>query len=143
MSPILFWTLLILTCGYATYRGGRYERIVAAICIIGTIATIAVNSPLNRMYVHVEIGALMVDIAVLVAFIAVALRSDRFWPLWVAGLQLTTSISHFLKALDPHLVPMAYGAAVRFWSYPILLILFVGAWRSHQRRARLKQLAGA
>ena len=79
-----------------------------------------VNSPLNRMYVHVEGGALAVDLAVLVAFIVVALHSDRFWPLWVAGLQLTTSIAHFLKAIDPHLIPQAYGLAVRFWSYPIL-----------------------
>ena len=53
------------------------------------------------MYAHVEGGALLVDLAVLAAFVAVALRSDRFWPLWVAGLQLTTSVAHFLKAIDP------------------------------------------
>ena len=129
MSPILYWTLLILTCGYALYRGGRHERLVALICIVATIATVAVNSPLNRMYADVERGALLVDLAVLAAFVAIALVSDRFWPLWVAGLQLTTSIAHFLKAVDPHLVPLAYGAAVRFWGYPILLILFFGAWR--------------
>lgn len=133
MSPILYWSLLILTCGYALYRGGRYERLVAVICIAATFATIAVNSPLNRMYADVEQGALLVDLAVLAAFVAVALVSDRFWPLWVAGLQLTTSIAHFLKAVDPQLVPLAYGAAVRFWGYPILLILFVGAWRHRHR----------
>jgi hypothetical protein len=133
MSPILYWTLLILTCGYALYRGGRHERLVAVICIVATIATIAVNSPLNRMYADVEQGALLVDLAVLGAFVAIALVSDRFWPLWVAGLQLTTSIAHLLKALDPQLVPVAYGAAVRFWGYPILLILFFGAWRNHRR----------
>src|SRR3954471_8355209 len=134
MSPILFWTLLALTCGYAFYRGGRYERIVAAVCILGSFATVAVNSPLNHMYVHVEGGALFVDLAVLTAFVFVALQSDRFWPLWVAGLQLTTSVAHFLKALDPHLIPQAYGLAVRFWGYPILLILAGGAWRNHRRR---------
>src|ERR687889_1233199 len=100
MSPILYWTLLILTCGYALYRGGRHERLVAVTCIVATIATIAVNSPLNRMYADVEQGALLVDLAVLGAFVAIALVSDRFWPLWVAGLQLTTSIAHLLKALD-------------------------------------------
>src|SRR4051812_39264844 len=107
MSPILYWTMLVITCGYALYRGGRYERMVAAICIVGTIATITVNSPENRMYVHVEGGALLVDLAVLAAFVGIALVSDRFWPLWIAGLQLTTSAAHFLKALDPHLVPIA------------------------------------
>ncbi|MEO8547474.1 MAG: hypothetical protein ABI422_03815 [Sphingomicrobium sp.] len=133
MNPILYWSLLTLTCGYAFYRGGRYERAVAVACIIGTIATVAVNSPLNRLYVHVEGGALLVDLGVLAAFTAVALQSDRFWPLWVAGLQLTTSVAHFLKAIDPNLIPQAYGLAVRFWSYPILLILVIGTWRASRR----------
>jgi hypothetical protein len=71
---------------------------------------------------------------VLVAFVAIALRSDRFWPLWVAGLQLTISMSHFLKAVEPHLMPLAYAAAERFWSYPTLIIIAVAAWRQHRRR---------
>ena len=50
--------------------------------------------------------------------------SDRFWPLWVAGLQLIDSMSHLMKAIDADLLPTAYGAAERFWSYPILFILF-------------------
>jgi hypothetical protein len=137
MSPLLFWTLLTVTCGYAFYRGGLYERIVAAVCILGTAATVAVDSPLNSLYLHVERGALLVDLAVLCAFVAVALRSDRFWPLWVSGLQLTTSVAHFLKAIDPHLIPQAYGLAVRFWSYPILIILAVGSWRAHRRQLRM------
>jgi len=133
MSPTLYIALLVLSCGYALYRGGRYERLVAAVCILGTVATVIVDSPLNRMYVQVEGGALAVDLAVLAAFIIVALQSDRFWPLWVAGLQLTASTAHFLKAIDPHLIPQAYGLAVRLWSYPILIILAVGSWRAHRR----------
>ena len=66
----------------------------------------------------------------LAGFVAVALRSNRFWPLWVAGLQLTTALGHVLKAIDHDLVPRAYGAALQFWSYPILLILAVGTWRA-------------
>jgi hypothetical protein len=141
MSPILYIALLALSCGYAFLRGGRYERLIAGVCILGTIATVIVNSPLNRMYVHVEGGALAVDLAVLIAFTFVALQSDRFWPLWVAGLQLTTSVAHFLKALDPHLIPQAYGLAVRFWSYPILVILAVGSWRAHRRMRQERNTA--
>ena len=108
----------------------------AAICIAGTIATVSVNSPLSVRYLQIESGALLVDIAVLAAFVTIALQSDRFSPLWAAGLQLVTSFAHFLKALDSGLVPYAYGAAVRFWSYPILIILVVATWRS-RRRARV------
>jgi hypothetical protein len=143
MSPSLYIALLALSCSYAFYRGGRYERLVAAVCLLGTLATVVVNSPVNRMYVHVEGGALAVDLAVLAAFVAVALHSDRFWPLWVAGLQLTGSIAHFLKAIDPHLIPYAYGLAVRFWSYPILIILAVGSWRAHRRVKSQRRAASA
>jgi hypothetical protein len=136
MNPILYWTLLTLACGYSFYRGGRYERLVAAIAIAGTVATISVHSPLSERYVNVEGGALLVDGAVLAAFVGVALVSDRFWPLWIAGLQLTTSLAHLLKAVQIDLMPQAYAAAARFWSYPILIILIIGTWRHHRRTVR-------
>ena len=79
---------------------------------------------------------MLVDLGVLAGFVVVALRSERFWPLWVAGLQLTTSIGHLLKGVDQDLLPRAYGAALQFWSYPILVILAVGTYRSHRRLHR-------
>ena len=84
-------------------------------------------------YSVVERSDLAIDATMLAAFIVIALRSDRFWPLWVAGLQLTISISHLLKAIQPDLLPIAYGVAERFWSYPILIILAAGTWRSQRR----------
>ena len=81
---------------------------------------------------------MLVDLAVLGGFVMVALRSKRFWPLWVAGLQLTTSVGHLLKGIDQELLPRAYGAALQFWSYPILVILAAGTYRRHQR---LRELA--
>jgi hypothetical protein len=92
------------------------------------------RSALNENYSAVARSDLVIDLLVLIALVAVALRSDRFWPLWVAGLQLTISLSHVLKAIQPDLLPLAYAAAERFWSYPTLIILFIGAWRQHQRR---------
>ena len=79
---------------------------------------------------------MLVDLSVLAAFTAVALRSKRFWPLWTAGLQLTTSLGHALKGVKHDLLPQAYGASLQFWSYPILLILAVGTYRAHQRVRR-------
>jgi hypothetical protein len=64
--------------------------------------------------------------------------------LWVAGLQLTTILGHLLKAVQLSLLPLAYAGALRFWSYPILLILAIGTWRTHQRalsESRARQLS--
>jgi hypothetical protein len=132
-----FWMFLFLTCGYALWRGGRYERMSALICILASILSTAGVFLMRQYhpidYSGVEQSDLTVDTLVLLSFILIALRSDRFWPLWAAGLQLTISMSHLMKAVRPELLPMAYAAAERFWSYPTLLIIMIGAWRQHQR----------
>jgi hypothetical protein len=132
-GPLIFGPLLLAVCIYAWLRGGTDERAVATTCLAGTLATVLVISPLRQRYAGVEEGLLLVDLAVLAGFITVALRSKRFWPLWVAGLQLTTSLGHIMKGIDQDLLPRAYGAALQFWSYPILIILAVGTYRSHRR----------
>lgn len=131
---ILFWVLLLVSCGYALWRGRKYERIAALVFMAATVLSILGHSPLRSRYVGIETSDLAVDTAVLLAVVAIALVSDRFWPLWAAGLQLVDSMSHVLRAIDADLVPKVYGAAERFWSYPILLILLIGAWRQHRRR---------
>ena len=134
MTKYFFWTLLVFTCGYALWRGRKYEQLSALIFIAASVLSVVSRSALHENYSAVARSDLVIDLLVLIALVAVALRSDRFWPLWVAGLQLTISLSHVLKAIQPDLVPIAYAAAERFWSYPTLIILFIGAWRQHQRR---------
>ncbi len=136
LGASIFIPLVFAVSVYAWWRGGADERIVAATCLAGTAATLLAVSPLQQRYSGVEEGLLLVDLAVLAGFVTVALRSNRYWPLWVAGLQLTTSIGHVLKGIDQDLLPRAYGAALQFWSYPILLILAVGTFRRDQRLRR-------
>lgn len=135
-GPLIFGPILLAVCLYAWLKGGGDERVVAATCLGGTLATMLVISPLTHRYSGVEEGLMLVDLGVLAGFVTVALRSKRFWPLWVAGLQLTTSLGHILKGIDPDLLPRAYGAALQFWSYPILLILAVGTFRTQRRLNR-------
>jgi hypothetical protein len=140
---IIFWIVLCASCGYALWRGRKYERIAACVFIAATVFSILMRSPLHGRYSGIEISDLIVDSTVLAAVVAIALVSDRFWPLWAAGLQLIDSMSHMLKAIQPDLLPAVYGAAERFWSYPILIILLVGAWRQHRRTLASTRLDGA
>ena len=78
----------------------------------GALITHFVWSPLNQRFANVETGVMVVDLAVFAGFLWVALRSERFWPLWVAGLQLTTILGHIMKAIDTELFGRAYGAAL-------------------------------
>ena len=136
MAPTVFRLLLALVVLYALVRGSRDERHVALICVVGAVVTTLALSPLAERFRGVERPVMLVDLAVFVGFLAVALRSERFWPLWVAGLQLTTIMGHALKGIDSSLLPRAYAAALNFWAYPIVIILAVGTWRSHRRRTQ-------
>jgi len=126
---IIFNLLLLGSCGYALLRGTRDAQVIAVVTLIASFASYALVS----RYTHVEMGVLIVDVLTFCAFTAVALKSDRFWPLWISGLQLTTSFGHLLRAWEDQLVPIAYAVALRSWSYPIQIILAVAVWRSQQR----------
>jgi uncharacterized membrane protein len=136
MAPNLFRILLALVALYALVRGKSDERQVGLIFVVGVIATeLVLPAPAFR-FASVETHLLLVDIAVFLGFTWVALRSERFWPLWIAGLQLTAIFGHMLKAVDVGLFSRAYAAALVFWAYPMLLILALGTWRGQRRRAR-------
>ena len=135
LSPLSYWILLLAVTAYAFTKGRMDERLAAVICVAATIGTILVNSPLSVRFSSVEVGVLIVDVLAFGAFTAIALRTDRFWPLWVAGLQLTTTMAHFLKAVELDLMPQAYAAAARLWVYPIFLIIVIGTWRTSRRNS--------
>ena len=130
MRVLTYLALLLAVTIYALVRGDRDARITALACVGATAATAIVLSPLVGRYASVETGVATIDVAVLIVFLAVALQSTRFWPLWISGLQLTTTLAHVIKVVEPDLLNVAYATAMRFWSYPILLILAVGTYRT-------------
>jgi hypothetical protein len=134
MFSIPFYYALLLLCwAYSFLRGGAPERIGTTILLIGSLLTLATISAQGANYRSVELGVFLVDLATLVAFAALALRAERFWPAWIAALQLLGTSGHVIKFVDPGLLPRAYAVAAIFWSYPMLLLLVLGTYR-HRRR---------
>lgn len=133
MAPNFFRILLAIVAIYALVQGRRDERIVGIVLVLGVIATHYAWTPVHQRFAGLEFNVMVVDLVVLAGFLWVALRSDRFWPLWIAGLQLTAIFGHLLKLFDATLFSRAYGAALMFWAYPIVLILAIGTWRGHRR----------
>jgi hypothetical protein len=143
MRVLLFFLLLAIVTVYAFFRGGRDERLAVAICLAATVGSLAVMLPEDVDYRDLQPLVALIDVAVLGAFTWIALRSERFWPLWIAGLQLTSTTGHLLKLLKPDMVSLAYSASLALWSYAILLILAVGTWRASKRGQAMKQISAA
>jgi hypothetical protein len=130
MRLLLYYSLLMAVVLLAFVRGRRDEQMAALTCVVGTALTVAVSHILQDRFTRFDAAAFGIDVLVLAAFLFIALRSDRFWPLWVSGLQLVATTVHLLKILDPGLMQFVFAAALAFWSYPILLFIGVGAWRT-------------
>jgi hypothetical protein len=135
LSPVQYWIVLLAVSAYAFAFGRRDERAAVVTCVVATVGSVLLNSQLAERFSHVEWGVMTVDVLTFIAFTLIAIRTDRFWPLWVAGFQLTTLMAHLLKAIQFDLMPQAYAAAARLWVYPIFLAIVIGTWRSHRRRA--------
>lgn len=140
---LIYRALMFGICGYAIFRGKTDARLIALAFLIGDLATLALRTRYAGSYQSVEINVMILDVMAFLAFTYAALISERFWPLWISGLQLTASFGHAFKAIDENLLPLAYAAALRFWSWPILIILAVGTWRSHRRSAQERRTAAA
>jgi hypothetical protein len=134
---IIFNALLFGSCGYALWKGTRDAKTIALTCLAAAAASI----PTVGSYQSVEMRIFVVDFVVLGLFMYVALRSDRFWPLWIAGFHVTTMMGHVLRTMSNDLVPIAYAVALRVWAYPELIVLAIAVWRSQRRMKSERDLA--
>lgn len=129
----LFAAFLALTSGYALWRGGAPERVVAIALVSAYVVTVMSWSPLPARFYGVELNVFVTDCALFGMLIVVALRADRAWPLLVAALQLDALGAHFVKLVAPDTIRVAYALLIAIWSWPIQMILAVATWR-HVRR---------
>ena len=135
MMPALFLTLLLGSCLYAAIRGGAPERIGAAILIAATLASAATLEASRHRYFATEIPTMWVDIAMGLAFVALALRAQRYWPMWVSMVQLVIVATH-LVMFAPETGSWAYWAVQAVGSYPAPVLLALGTLRHRERIKR-------
>jgi hypothetical protein len=134
---ILFLVLWLGCCLYALVRGGGPEKIGALIFLVAALLSALLEEPKGSRFDSVEFGMLIVDLTVLAALLALALRADRFWPLWMCAMQGVQVFSHFAIAINTTVIPWAYWNAQTLWSYPMLLLLAAAtAWHRSRLRKR-------
>ncbi|PHP19310.1 hypothetical protein CG471_12830 [Sphingobium sp. IP1] len=135
MTPIAAFLLLVTVLAiHAGWRGGAPERLAAAAMLVATIATSLTNMQGALAFRDVQWSIVWIDAALLAALLAIALRANRFWPLWVAAIQCLALAAHAARAFDADILPLAYWWVVGKLSYPMLLLLIVGTERHHRRR---------
>ena len=119
-------------CGFALWRGGWPERLVAMASLAAWLATrLAYN---YGDWIDPQWGILAVDVAFLGVLIYLALTTDRSWLLFAAAFQLLGVAIHVAITIDHAIRAVAYIQALIIWSYLVLLALAIGTWSQSRRR---------
>ncbi len=122
----LLSTAVLFGCCFIALRWGANEERYTAIGFI--IAVVASNLVSDGSYTHTESGVLIVDVAAFCGLLILALRSDRFWPMWAAAFQMVGMMVHFASIPQSGNFSWAYYVALIFWTYPVFIALAAGSW---------------
>lgn len=128
---LLGYTTLALSCFVAMKWGGRDEKIAAVGFLVAVVAT---NFASDGSYGHTETGVLVIDVSLFFGLLVLALRSDRFWPMWAAAFQMVGTMVHFASMSQTGDFAWAYYIALIFWTYPVVLALMAGTWLEGRSR---------
>lgn len=124
--PVWVWpTVLMAVCALAVWRGRDYERLAAASELASWALTLVVFQSRSE---STQWPVLIIDVALLMILVWIALRSSRFWPLFAGGFQLLAVVTHIAHALDTVVSGWAYLTAILIWNYLTLAAIGYGAW---------------
>ncbi len=136
--PVIFNLVLLLCAAYASAAGGKTGISGSIIFIAATLLTIAANR-IDPSWGDTAYGIFAVDAACMVALAVVAMKSNRFWPIWALGFQIGAVGTHIATIWMPEIVPRAYQALATFWSIPILWVMVVGTRRDRRHEIRMEK----
>jgi hypothetical protein len=118
---------VVVACGFAIWRGGRPERIAGGAFLVNWLVyPLSVNT---SAWLSPQLASFALDAPLLAILLWLALRSDRWWPMWAVAFQFLGMLMTVIIAADPRVQPLAYMTAAGLWSYLAVIAVVVGAAR--------------
>jgi len=136
LRPMFFGLIMWTAAVYAFRRGGWEERLASVNMIVATYLSVLLNSPYNA-YENIEVSVVWVDLSSLFVQQLIALRSKKFWPMWLAAFHGVTVLGHLAPLLPEIPAYMAYNA-VALWGYPSWVLLAFAVYGHDKRRRALE-----
>lgn len=124
-----------LVCGFAMWRGGPPERLVGLFLLVANILTFILP---DRRWHDVQFSIMWLDIIAFVLFIVLALMADRWWTMWLAGLQGLCVLLHLAFWAQMKITSLVYSTGLNIIGYTVFATLLIGTI-AHLRRQRRAQ----
>ena len=122
-------------------RGADPERITASVLAIMAVMAwlyrhFATAAP-NGGYWDTNLVFVLIDGAALAVLFAVGMLSNRVYPLWMAGFQLTATAMHLVNEIAQQRTPLAYALLNVLPFYFMIASQMLGLWFHIRRLKRL------
>ncbi len=126
---------LLVTCLYLYFYGGRTGLWSGAVLLAMSLtsAALALTAP---NFVVLQPRMLALDILSLGLKTGIAVRSTRYWPIWVAAFQLNTVLAQTAIMLSPAFRNEFYYAMATIWAVPTLVVMVWGTARDRRHDLR-------
>src|SRR5690606_5524524 len=133
LPTLIGLTVTVFVCGYALIRGGPDERLTGAVLLVAYLAAPYLQNRVD--WQAPQYGLMVSDVLLAGYFVWLALRSDRYWPIWAAGVQLLTLFAWLAFVFEPGV--RALMIVFNLIGYLILGALLVGVngWRTRLNAA--------
>lgn len=122
LGIVYLFILLVIAVLAFGYKDSEY-RITCIVMILGSVLSFSSYYFGTKDWNENIFSILWIDFTAAIAFAIIALRSEKFWPLWVAGMQIGALASHLAAYLNVGAVPYAMGVLQGSWAWVQLLIL--------------------
>lgn len=130
MFGLLYLFLLACAVPYVMARGdGESRTIIGALLFCGAVTATLVASG-AASFEHPSAALVANEGLLLAVTVGVAIRSEKYWPLLVAALELIAFLSLLVPFTDANAVSYAIGAMQGLWAYPQMLILLLVTFRT-------------
>lgn len=115
---------MLVSCIPALWWGGWEGRRICALFVIAGFATY-LGATVLKPLVALPDATIVVDILLLVALGQVAMRTNRYWPLWICAFHALSVLSFLAWQIVPN-SPRLFKAISAVWSIPQLIVLCIG-----------------
>lgn len=122
---ISFWVFAAICCGYGALFGGRDGKWVASLYMGAILLTVPAQLLQQQLGDSIW-PVILVDTWLLCGLCWVAMRTNRYWPLWVAGFHIITMTAHLAALISPSFTARVYFGLATMWAIPKLLVILIG-----------------
>jgi hypothetical protein len=123
-TVLLVWILLALCSIYAAVVGGPTGRVGAGLNVGATVATYFAFQ--FGPWTETHIPVLIIDVILLLALYALALKSRVYWPIWAAGFHLITVAVHGATLIAPDFRSTLYYYVNGMWAIFVQMAMVWG-----------------